>query len=72
MVWEKQHELGINFQGGVFQKSTSILKSEVIEDTTAPIVASFSSRGPNYITADILKVRDQSPAYLRLSMVHLA
>ncbi|KAM4071612.1 hypothetical protein ACB094_11G074100 [Castanea mollissima] len=33
----------------------SILKSEVIEHITAPIAASFSSRGPNYITADILK-----------------
>ncbi|KAL4599122.1 hypothetical protein ACB092_11G104600 [Castanea dentata] len=35
--------------------SRNILKSEVIEHTTAPIAASFSSRGPNYITADILK-----------------
>ncbi|XP_030964254.1 subtilisin-like protease SBT4.7 [Quercus lobata] len=38
------------------EKSTrKYTKSEVIEDTTAPIVASFSSRGPNYIAADILK-----------------
>ena len=34
----------------------NILKSEVIKDSTAPIVASFSSRGPNLITLDIMKV----------------
>ena len=61
------------FKGGDFRNSQgSILKSEVIEHTTAPIVASFSSRGPNYIAADILKVRDQLPVYLPLSVVHLA
>ncbi|GAB4824344.1 hypothetical protein Ancab_007232 [Ancistrocladus abbreviatus] len=32
-----------------------ILKSEVLNDTAAPTVAPFSSRGPNYIAADILK-----------------
>ncbi|XP_010532549.1 PREDICTED: subtilisin-like protease SBT4.2 isoform X2 [Tarenaya hassleriana] len=33
----------------------SILKSETIKDTDAPLVASFSSRGPNPIVSDILK-----------------
>ncbi|XP_010532550.1 PREDICTED: subtilisin-like protease SBT4.2 [Tarenaya hassleriana] len=33
----------------------SILKSETIKDTSAPLVASFSSRGPNSIASDILK-----------------
>ncbi|XP_048324616.2 subtilisin-like protease SBT4.13 [Ziziphus jujuba] len=32
-----------------------ILKSEVIKDSTAPRVASFSSRGSNLLTPDILK-----------------
>ncbi|EOA14512.1 hypothetical protein CARUB_v10027732mg [Capsella rubella] len=33
----------------------SVLKSEAIFDQAAPIVASFSSRGPNKIAVDILK-----------------
>ncbi|KAM6578091.1 hypothetical protein CsatB_029928 [Cannabis sativa] len=33
-----------------------ILKSEVTRDSSAPTVASFSSRGPNVIIPDILKV----------------
>ncbi|XP_065878994.1 subtilisin-like protease SBT4.4 [Euphorbia lathyris] len=32
-----------------------LLKSEEIKDTSAPIVASFSSRGPNLIVPDLLK-----------------
>jgi len=28
----------------------------VTEDTIAPVVASFSSRGPNPVTPDVLKV----------------
>ncbi|XP_022714512.1 subtilisin-like protease SBT4.3 [Durio zibethinus] len=32
-----------------------ILKSEVIKDSAAPVVAIFSSRGPNFIIPDILK-----------------
>lgn len=35
---------------------TEEVKSETVEDTNAPIVASFSSRGPNFIVSDILKV----------------
>ena len=33
-----------------------ILKSESIHDATAPYVVSYSSRGPNHISPDILKV----------------
>ena len=35
-----------------------ILKSEAIKDTDAPTVVSFSSRGPNHIAPDIMKVYD--------------
>ena len=59
------HNFGIDFQRWCFSEiQASILKSVAIKDTTAPIVASFSSRGPNSIVADILKVRPQLPAYL--------
>ena len=34
----------------------TIMVSEEIQDFTAPYAASFSSRGPNPITPDILKV----------------
>ncbi|KAJ6670661.1 SUBTILISIN-LIKE PROTEASE SBT4.5 [Salix viminalis] len=34
----------------------TILKSEITEHNTAPVVASFSSRGPNNIAPEILKV----------------
>lgn len=41
----------------VYRKpSANILKSEAIKDNAAPEVASFSSRGPNPIISDILKV----------------
>ncbi|KAG8663011.1 hypothetical protein MANES_01G167604v8 [Manihot esculenta] len=39
----------------------SILKSEVITDSTAPVVASFSSRGPNAIAPDIMKPDVSAP-----------
>ncbi|KAJ4849462.1 hypothetical protein Tsubulata_045453 [Turnera subulata] len=38
-----------------------ILKSEGIKDSSAPIVASFSSRGPNMISQDILKPDISAP-----------
>lgn len=34
----------------------TVLKSEEISNQTAPLVVSFSSRGPSTIVSDILKV----------------
>lgn len=36
--------------------TATIFKSTEVNDTLAPYVFSFSSRGPNPITSDILKV----------------
>ncbi|KAL7163950.1 hypothetical protein ACSBR2_039957 [Camellia fascicularis] len=46
----------------------NILKSESLHDSAAPIVASFSSKGPNIIISGILKVHAvNSPASFSLS-----
>ncbi|XP_019706758.2 subtilisin-like protease SBT4.3 [Elaeis guineensis] len=39
----------------------NIHKSEAVFDSTAPVIASFSSRGPNIITPDILKPDISAP-----------
>ncbi|KAJ4833427.1 hypothetical protein Tsubulata_034354 [Turnera subulata] len=49
-----------------YQNSTKlargeILKTEAVQDSFAPIVASFSSRGPNMISQDILKPDISAP-----------
>ncbi|OMO66729.1 hypothetical protein COLO4_30411 [Corchorus olitorius] len=44
-----------SYQHSTKKPEAEILQSEVIEDATAPIVATFSSRGPNPIVPDILK-----------------
>ncbi|MCI41838.1 subtilisin-like serine protease, partial [Trifolium medium] len=38
-----------------------ILKSDVVQDTTAPKIASFSSRGPNSIVPEIMKPDISAP-----------
>ncbi|XP_043708285.1 subtilisin-like protease SBT4.4 isoform X1 [Telopea speciosissima] len=41
--------------------TANILKSEAINDSSAPTIVSFSSRGPNSITPDILKPDISAP-----------
>nr|AEM42989.1 cucumisin [Siraitia grosvenorii] len=41
--------------------TATIFKSTVVRDTSAPVVVSFSSRGPNYVTHDILKPDSTAP-----------
>ncbi|XP_050235776.1 subtilisin-like protease SBT4.4 isoform X1 [Mercurialis annua] len=43
------------------QPVATILKSESINDSSAPVVASFSSLGPNLITLDLLKPDISAP-----------
>ncbi|KAL4599121.1 hypothetical protein ACB092_11G104500 [Castanea dentata] len=52
---DTDHDIVKSFINSTKNPQGSILKSEVIEHTTAPIAASFSSRGPNPIAVDILK-----------------
>lgn len=42
----------------------TILKSEAINNPAAPLVALFSSRGPNLILPDIIKVYDFLVTYI--------
>ncbi|KAL0321906.1 UNVERIFIED_CONTAM: Cucumisin [Sesamum calycinum] len=44
-----------NYINGTSKPTATILKSVEVNETLAPFVVSFSSRGPNPITADILK-----------------
>lgn len=37
----------------------TVLKTEAIYNQTSPVIASFSSRGPNTVAVDILKVNIQ-------------
>ncbi|WCJ20438.1 Subtilisin-like protease SBT4.4 [Euphorbia peplus] len=43
------------YMNSVKNPVAQILKSEAVKDSTAPLVASFSSRGPNIIVPDLLK-----------------
>ncbi|TYI12631.1 hypothetical protein ES332_A08G001900v1 [Gossypium tomentosum] len=45
----------MSYMNSTIEPKAEILRSETIKDSSAPIVASFSSKGPNYNVADILK-----------------
>ncbi|XP_050280659.1 subtilisin-like protease SBT4.3 [Quercus robur] len=51
----KEHDVALSYVKSESFPKASILKSETIKDAEAPTIASFSSRGPNSITPDIIK-----------------
>uniref|UniRef100_A0A803KRR7 Uncharacterized protein n=1 Tax=Chenopodium quinoa TaxID=63459 RepID=A0A803KRR7_CHEQI len=50
-----EFEALISYLNSTKDPKANILKSESFNDTSAPVVVSFSSRGPNKIASDILK-----------------
>ncbi|GMJ00869.1 hypothetical protein like AT5G59100 [Hibiscus trionum] len=50
-----------SYQNSTKQAIAELLKSETIEDSSAPVVAEFSSRGPNSLLPDILKPDISAP-----------
>ncbi|KAL0008343.1 hypothetical protein SO802_009845 [Lithocarpus litseifolius] len=51
----KEHDLVLSYVNSTKNPQASILKSETIKDAEAPTILSFSSRGPNLVTPDIIK-----------------
>ncbi|XP_019056354.1 PREDICTED: LOW QUALITY PROTEIN: subtilisin-like protease SBT4.5 [Tarenaya hassleriana] len=54
-LFEDQYETVVSYVTSTEDPKVSILKSDASMKETAPVVASFSSRGPNTIIPDILK-----------------
>ncbi|XP_030964246.1 subtilisin-like protease SBT4.3, partial [Quercus lobata] len=50
-----EHDLVLSYVNSTKFPKARILKSETMNDAEAPTIASFSSRGPNSITPDIIK-----------------
>nr|KJB21574.1 hypothetical protein B456_004G001900 [Gossypium raimondii] len=57
----KDYDSVTSYLNSTKQPKAKILRSETITDKFAPIVASFSSRGPNFIVPDILKPDISAP-----------
>ncbi|TYH56228.1 hypothetical protein ES332_D08G002700v1 [Gossypium tomentosum] len=57
----KDYDLVISYHNSTKEPKAEILRSETIKDKFAPIVASFSSRGPNAFVPDILKADISAP-----------
>ncbi|KAL4385199.1 hypothetical protein GQ457_15G028670 [Hibiscus cannabinus] len=51
----------LSYLNSTKQAEAELLKTESIEDSSAPLVAEFSSRGPNNLVADILKPDISAP-----------
>ncbi|OMO66691.1 hypothetical protein COLO4_30416 [Corchorus olitorius] len=51
----ESYEFVKSYLNSTKKPEAEILKTEVIENSVAPVVAGFSSRGPNFIIPDILK-----------------
>ncbi|TQD69617.1 hypothetical protein C1H46_044850 [Malus baccata] len=52
----EEYNVVISYMNSTRDPRANILKSEVIKDLVAPVVASFSACGPNLILPDIIKV----------------
>ncbi|KAK1587128.1 hypothetical protein Q3G72_009812 [Acer saccharum] len=80
VVNSKEYSEVLSYKNSTKNPQVEILKSEAIKDSTAPAVAWFSSRGPNSIVPDILKLHivymgslqegQYSPASQHLTMLH--
>ncbi|TYH04396.1 hypothetical protein ES288_A08G002900v1 [Gossypium darwinii] len=57
----KDYDSVTSYLNSTKQPKAEILRSETITDKSAPIVASFSSKGPNFIVPDILKPDISAP-----------
>ncbi|TYH56225.1 hypothetical protein ES332_D08G002600v1 [Gossypium tomentosum] len=57
----KDYDSVTSYLNSTKQPKAEILISETITDKSAPIVASFSSKGPNFIVPDILKPDISAP-----------
>ncbi|TYH04389.1 hypothetical protein ES288_A08G002200v1 [Gossypium darwinii] len=57
----KDYDSVTSYLNSTKQPKAKILRSETITDKFAPIVASFSSKGPNFIVPDILKPDISAP-----------
>ncbi|CAN8268272.1 unnamed protein product [Cochlearia groenlandica] len=52
---EDDYDTVLSYMNSTKNPKASVLKTETVFDQTAPVVASYSSRGPNPIISDILK-----------------
>ncbi|OMO91383.1 hypothetical protein COLO4_18413 [Corchorus olitorius] len=55
------YDLVLSYHNSTKKPIAEIQKSETIKDSSAPIVAAFSSKGPNFIVPDILKPDISAP-----------
>ncbi|KAF4378598.1 hypothetical protein G4B88_023138 [Cannabis sativa] len=60
-VNEKDYNTILSYLNSSKNPQATILKSEALKDSTAPLVASFSSRGPNLVVPDIMKPDISAP-----------
>ncbi|TXG74190.1 hypothetical protein EZV62_002769 [Acer yangbiense] len=61
VVNSKEYSEVLSYKNSTKNPQVEILKSEAIKDSTAPVVAWFSSRGPNSVVPDILKPDISAP-----------
>ncbi|KAK7276693.1 hypothetical protein RIF29_17837 [Crotalaria pallida] len=57
----KTYTLALSYANSTTSPQVEILRSEAINDTNAPLIASFTSRGPNVIVPEIMKPDISAP-----------